>query len=287
MLNQASGKYGPLEPRSESKSSLAFLLLAVVLLLALLIVGVAFQQSHVYRQQAKFLEDQIAETKIYVGQIRSIGRDLLKVEREMALLEKKVQQARTRIPRTLETDSFLADFAQWTRKSGLSGRTPTVEEDLSEPLQKAIISAQLKGNRVKVAQLCQGRELKRRIYCLEQSPVPGGVALKFEIFALPDSAQLPSSPSKAMPQTPPVCAEPEKLSSGVWLPPWSEKISRSRRQLNLLCKEGNDLAPTLAKIEEFKQMKQDLQQRLEIMENPQNFKPDAGPTVPGGRGRKK
>ena len=270
-MNQVRGSRGPIKPGEGT--SLTRLLLALGLIILLLLVGLGIRQYRAYPRETRYLEDQISKAKREVSRIRDIAKDRNLVEREVAFLQKALRESRPLVPPAMEVESFLEDLARWAKRSGLTEKKLAFEEDSTGPLQRATISVMLLGNRKKASKLCAGEEMKRRINCLEKKPLPNGVALRFEIFALPDSAKIASPPSPERPDQPSPCAELKGFSSQVWLPPFADQIRRREAEWKKRCHELDLLAATEAKVEELEQEKRELAARISIMEDPQKFMP--------------
>jgi len=100
-------------PTSQKLLALAALVVLIVFLYYLLL-------DKDYQNEIKRLNGQLSDLKTEISKIRAIAADITRVERELALLEKKLSEALTKLPNEAEVEKLLITIDELGRENGLS-----------------------------------------------------------------------------------------------------------------------------------------------------------------------
>lgn len=73
-----------------------------------------------YQDKINTLNGQLSDLKIEISQVRAIAADAANMERELALLEKKLQEAVKKLPNAAEVDKLLITIDELGRENGLN-----------------------------------------------------------------------------------------------------------------------------------------------------------------------
>jgi type IV pilus assembly protein PilO len=73
-----------------------------------------------YQDNINTLNGQLTDLKTEISKIQAIANDKVKVERELALLEKKLQEAVKKLPNAAEVDKLLITIDELGRENGLN-----------------------------------------------------------------------------------------------------------------------------------------------------------------------
>jgi len=95
-------------------------MVGLVLAVALIIVLYYILLDTKYRERQKTLDGQLSDLKTEISQIRAIAADINKVERELALLEKKLTEALTKLPNAADVEKLLITIDELGRENGLN-----------------------------------------------------------------------------------------------------------------------------------------------------------------------